>query len=62
LTDLSSVLSQSTRVTDGRTDGRTDGQKSPHNSASALHDEMDVLLNWMLMLLWTVFVILYCQF
>ena len=25
-TDLSTVLSQCTRVTDGRTDGRTDGQ------------------------------------
>ena len=32
-TDLSSVLSQSTRVTDRQ----TDGQKSHHNTASALH-------------------------
>ena len=43
--DLSTVLSQYTRVTDGqtdgqtdrRTDGRTDGQNSHHNTASALH-------------------------
>jgi len=27
-TDLSTILSQSTRVTDGRTDRRTDGQNS----------------------------------
>jgi len=32
-TDLSTVLSQYTRVTDGR----TDGQNSHHNTASALH-------------------------
>jgi len=40
-TDLSTVLSQITRVIDGRTDvqtdGRTDRQKSHHNTASALH-------------------------
>ena len=39
--DLSTVLSQYTRVTDGqidgRTDGRTDRQNSHHNTASALH-------------------------
>jgi len=27
LTDLSTVLSQNTRVTDGQTDGRTDGRE-----------------------------------
>jgi len=37
LTDLSTVLSQSTRVTDGQTDGQTDRQNSHHNTASALH-------------------------
>ena len=41
-TDLSSVLSQCTRVetdgrTDRRTDGRTDGQNSHRYTASALH-------------------------
>jgi len=40
-TDLSFVLSQYTRVTDGRTDGqtdrRTDGQNSHRYTASALH-------------------------
>jgi len=37
LTDLSSVLSQCTRVTDRRIDGRTDGQHSHRYTASALH-------------------------
>jgi len=41
LTDLSTVLSQYTRVTDGQTDtqtnGRTDRQNSHHNTSSALH-------------------------
>jgi len=36
-TDLSSVLSGITRVTDGRTDRRTDRQNSPRYTASALH-------------------------
>jgi len=36
-TDLSSVLSGITRVTDIRTDGRTDRQNSPRYTASALH-------------------------
>ena len=36
-TDLSSVLSQYTRVTDGRTDRRTDRQNSHRYTASALH-------------------------
>jgi len=40
-TDLSSVLSGITRVTDRRTDRRTDGrtdrQNSPRYTASALH-------------------------
>jgi len=40
-TDLSSVLSGITRVTDGRTDRQTDGQtdrqNSPRYTASALH-------------------------
>jgi len=40
-TDLSSVLSGITRVTDGQTDGRTDRQTDRQNShrytASALH-------------------------
>jgi len=35
-TDLSSILSQITRLTDRQTDGRTDRQKSHHNTASAL--------------------------
>ena len=36
-TDLSSVLSGITRVTDRRTDGRTDKQNFPRYTASALH-------------------------
>jgi len=36
-TDLSSVLSQYTRVTDRRSDGRTDGQNSHRYTTSALH-------------------------
>jgi len=36
-TDLSTVLSQYTRVTDVRTDGRTDRQNSHRYTASALH-------------------------
>ena len=40
-TDVSSVLSQCTRLTDRRTDGRTDGQmdrqKSHRKTASAFH-------------------------
>jgi len=36
-TDLSSVLSGITRVTDRRTDGQTDRQNSPRYTASALH-------------------------
>jgi len=36
-TDLSSVLSQFTRVTDRETDGQTDGQNSHRYTASALH-------------------------
>jgi len=36
-TNLSSILSQSTRLTDRRTDGQTDGQNSRRSTASALH-------------------------
>jgi len=36
-TDLSSVLSQFTRLTDRQTDRRTDGQLSHRYTASALH-------------------------
>jgi len=37
LTDLSSILSQFTHVTDGRTDGQTDSKNSHRYTASALH-------------------------
>ena len=36
-TDLSSVLSQSTQVTDRQTDRQTDRENSHHNTASALY-------------------------